>query len=131
MTLAALDATLWAYRRGRATVEIPVWRMIAQSPDAVQQRARRLKQQLIAVGIDAQVLPGRSTIGGGSLPGETLPTFLLALKIRRADGAAASLRQADPPVICRIQNKMLLFDLRTVLPEQEQQLLQLLVASFQ
>ena len=131
MTLAALDATLRAYRRGRATVEIPVWRMIAQSPDAVQQRARRLKQQLIAVGIDAQVVPGRSTIGGGSLPGETLPTFLLALKIRRADDAAASLRQADPPVICRIQNKMLLFDLRTVLPEQEQPLLQLLVASFQ
>ncbi len=123
MTLAALDATLRAYRRGRATVEIPVWRMIVQSADAVQQRARQFRQQLTAAGIDVAVIPGRSGIGGGSLPGETLPTFLLALDIPRPDDAAASLRQANPPVICRIQKELLLFDLRTVLPEQEQALL--------
>ena len=123
MTLAALDATLRAYRRDRATAEIPVWRMIAQPPEDVQQRAVRCQRQLAAADIKAAVIPGRSTIGGGSLPGETLPTFLLALDIPQPDSAAAALRQADMPIICRIQKNLLLFDLRTVLPEQEQTLL--------
>ena len=126
MTLAALDATLRAYRRGRATDEIPVWRMIEQPAETVQQRAHEFQELLSAAGIGASVVPGKSTVGGGSLPGETLPTFLLALDMPRPDDAAAFLRRTDPPIICRIQNDLLLFDLRTVLPEQEQALLEAL-----
>ena len=123
MTLAALDATLQSYRRGRAPVEIPVWRMIAQSEDEVRQRARQFQRQLAEANIEAELSPGKSTVGGGSLPGETLPTVLLAFAIPQPDSAAAALRRAEPPVICRIQNDRLLVDLRTVLPEQEQALL--------
>jgi len=123
MTLAALDATLQSYRRGRASADIPVWRMIAQSEDGVQQRARRIQRQLAEAKIEAELIPGESTVGGGSLPGETLPTALLAFAIPQPDSAAAALRRAEPPVICRIQNDRLLVDLRTVLPEQEQALL--------
>ncbi|MCY3900174.1 MAG: L-seryl-tRNA(Sec) selenium transferase [Caldilineaceae bacterium] len=123
MTLAALDATLQSYRRGRAPAEIPVWRMIAQSEDEVQQRARRFQCQLAEANIEAELIPGKSTVGGGSLPGETLRTALLAFTIPQPDGAAAALRRAEPPVICRIRNDRLLVDLRTVLPEQEQALL--------
>ena len=123
MTLAALDATLQSYRRGRAPAEIPVWRMIAQSEDEVQQRARRFQCQLAEANIEAELIPGKSTVGGGSLPGETLRTALLAFTVPQPDGAAAALRRAEPPVICRIRNDRLLVDLRTVLPEQEQALL--------
>ncbi|MCY3710615.1 MAG: L-seryl-tRNA(Sec) selenium transferase [Caldilineaceae bacterium] len=126
MTLAALDATLQSYRRGRATAEIPVWRMIAEKGDSVKERAREFQRHLTAAKIESAAVPGRSTIGGGSLPGETLPTSLLALDTPRPDSAAASLRQADPPIICRIQKDQLLLDLRTVLPEQEQALLETL-----
>lgn len=122
MTLAALEATLRAYQRGRATAEIPIWRMIDQSAETLEQRARQIQQHLAAK-INIAVIPGESTIGGGSLPGETLPTFLLALDVPRLDSMAAALRQADPPLICRIQKDRLLFDLRTVLPEQEQALI--------
>ena len=126
MTLAALDATLQSYRRGRATAEIPVWRMIAEKGDSVQERAREFQRHLTAAKVESAVIPGRSTIGGGSLPGETLPTSLVALDMPRPDSAAASLRRAEPPIICRIQKDRLLFDLRTVLPEQEQALLEVL-----
>ena len=126
MTLAALDATLRAYRRGTAATEIPVWRMIEQPAEAVRRRAQALQKQLGAAGIDATVVGGESTIGGGSLPGETLPTDLLALDTTQPDASAAALRQNSPPVICRIQNDLLLFDLRTVLPEQENELLEAL-----
>lgn len=126
MTLAALDATLRAYRSGRAATEIPVWRMIDQPAETVKRRTQQLQKQLVAAGLDAAVVRGESTIGGGSLPGETLPTHLLALDTPQPDTLAAALRHNDPPVICRIQNDLLLLDLRTVLPEQEAGLLEAL-----
>ena len=119
LTLAALEATLQSYRRGRATEEIPVWQMIAASPAMLATRAMVWQQQLAATGITAAIWPGESAIGGGSLPGETLPTHLLALPAPAPDATAAALRARRPAIICRIQQDHLLFDPRTVLPEQE------------
>lgn len=121
MTLAALDATLRSYARGRAVEEIPVWRMIAAPVDRLQARAESWRQQ-IAASIPGAVVPGESTVGGGSLPGETLPTFLLALDLPRPDQIAARLRQAESPVICRIWQDRVVLDPRTVAPEEEEQL---------
>ncbi len=126
MTLAALEATLQAYRRGRATEEIPVWRMISAPVDVLRERVDRWLDALRAAGNDGQAIPGESAIGGGSLPGETLPTWLLALGVNAPDAVAERLRSADTPIICRIQQERLLFDPRTVLPEQEETLLRVL-----
>jgi L-seryl-tRNA(Ser) seleniumtransferase len=62
------------------------------------------------------LLPGRSMIGGGSLPEESLPTTLLALPPGDADAIAAALRIGDPPVVARIEDGRVLLDLRTVAP---------------
>jgi len=126
MTLAALEATLQAYRRGRATEEIPVWRMISAPADALRERVESWLDTLAATGVHGQVIPGESAVGGGSLPGETLPTWLLALAVKAPDSVAERLRSADTPVICRIQQEQLLFDPRTVLPEQEEALVGIL-----
>ena len=128
-TLAALEATLWAYDRGQAPDELPVWRMIAAPPDALHARAEKWRLALARYGVESSVSAGESAVGGGSLPGETLPTWLLSLSIAQPDSVAAALRHARPPVICRIQNDKLLFDPRTVLPEQEDLLLEALHAS--
>ncbi|MEZ4635676.1 MAG: L-seryl-tRNA(Sec) selenium transferase [Caldilineaceae bacterium] len=127
MTLAALDATLRSYRRGHAEEEIPVWRMISAPSAALQQRAQAWRQKLHAVGLPAVVIAGESTVGGGSLPGETLPTWLLALDLARPDDAAAFLRRADTPVIVRIQQDQLLLDPRTVDPADDDTLLNILL----
>jgi L-seryl-tRNA(Ser) seleniumtransferase len=131
LTLAALEATLRAYRRGRAPQEIPVWQMIAAAPAELQARAARWQAHLAAHGLAAEVWSGESAVGGGSLPGETLPTALLALACPAGDtpdALAARLRQGDPAVVCRIQKDHLVFDGRTVLPHQEQPLLAALTA---
>jgi L-seryl-tRNA(Ser) seleniumtransferase len=60
------------------------------------------------------VIDGQSTIGGGSLPGETLPTKLVALAVNAPDAFLAKLRYGDPPVVARIENDRVVFDLRTV-----------------
>lgn len=135
MTLAALDATLGSYERGRAEAEIPVWRMIAAGRADLAERAERWRQQLTEAGLNAADLvattqDGESAIGGGSLPGETLPTRLLALPTPSADEMARRLRTGQTPVVCRIQDDTLLFDPRTVLPDQDDALLSAILAAW-
>lgn len=134
MTLAALEATLRSYQRGRALEEIPIWRMIAAPLVKLQGRAEAWRAQLAADlpgEVEVAVWPGESAVGGGSLPGETLPTALLAVGCTAAESRAADLRRQRPPVICRIQRDHLLFDPRTVLPEEDAALLAALRAILQ
>ena len=117
--LAALTATLLHYLKDEAVSQIPIWRMIASSPERMQERALAWRQALGC----GEILPGESTVGGGSLPGETLPTFLLALPARSPNRLMAQLRRVRPAIIARLQADRVLLDPRTVLPEQEDDLL--------
>lgn len=118
LCLAALAATLDHYRRGEALEKIPVWRMISLTPDAIRARADAWAAQT-----GGTVIAAESTIGGGSLPGETLPTWVFAPDVDQPNAAAMQLRRCDPPVIARVANERLLLDPRTVLPEQESDLI--------
>lgn len=119
LCLAALTATLLHYLKDEAEREIPIWRMIAAPVEGLHQRAQRWAQ---ALG-QGQVIPGQSTVGGGSLPGETLPTWLLALDVPGPNRFLARLRQHHPPIIARTQDDRVVLDPRTVLDEQEAMLL--------
>jgi L-seryl-tRNA(Ser) seleniumtransferase len=124
LCLAGLQVTLMHYLRDEAAEQVPVWRMIATPLEEVDRRARRWRRRLRRYGIGAEVVEGRSTVGGGSLPGETLPTKLLALPASNPDELAAVLRAGDPPIVARIERDRLVFDPRTVLPEEESALLE-------
>ncbi|MDD1717376.1 MAG: L-seryl-tRNA(Sec) selenium transferase [Methanoregulaceae archaeon] len=119
LCLAALSATLLHYLKDEAEREVPIWRMIAASPASLRERAEDWARQLGR----GEVIPGESTVGAGSLPGETMPTFLLALKLPGPDSRLARLRQTRPAIIARLENDQLVFDPRTVLSEQEPALL--------
>ena len=101
--------------------QIPVWRAIAWSPEELRARATAWRDALSLPG--AEVVEARSAVGGGTLPGVTLPTFSLALPPGDPDGAAARLRAADPPVVARIDGGRVLLDPRTVLPGEDDALL--------
>ncbi|MDQ2713416.1 MAG: L-seryl-tRNA(Sec) selenium transferase [Chloroflexota bacterium] len=128
MTLAALEATLRHYQRGEALQHIPIWRMISAHPAKVARRATDWSAELQVRGLPGRVLCGETTIGGGSLPGETLPTTLLAIDAARAvlplDALARHLRLRHVPIIARILRDTLLLDPRTVLEEQDQEVVQ-------
>ncbi len=124
VTLAALAATLGLYRAGRATTDIPVWRMISTSPDALRVRATAILATLPAALRD-RVTVGQmaSTVGGGSLPGETLESVGLVVGSRGRRGGgrgasdlAATLRSGEPAVIGRVEDDAVHLDLRTVDP---------------
>ena len=112
LVVAALEATL------RKLVfedydAVPALWMIRRSSNEIKARAVDMVE-----GLDAEVTPGESVIGGGSTPDQTVPTWLISL-----NGPAAilerKLRMCDPPVVTRIEKDRLLIDLRTEFPEDE------------
>ncbi len=122
-TLAGLQATLHHYLEGKATEEVPVWRMIAAPLSSLEERARRWVERLAPTGAPVSLADGRSTVGGGSLPGETLPTKLVAISVPSPDDLARRLRAGRPAVVGRIEADRFLLDPRTVMPEEEEVLL--------
>ncbi len=131
LTLAALQATLLAYLRGTALQEIPVWQMIAAPAAELETRARNWADRLNRSGLRVELRPGYSAIGGGSLPGQTLPTTLLALLSPHPDRLVAQLRHGEPPVVTRIEDDTVLCDPRTILPGQDELLVQALRAAWE
>jgi len=122
--LAGLAATLIHYLKGEAVQKIPLWHMLSAPLDEIDRRARMWAEVLKDL---AQVIEGESMIGGGSLPGSTLPTKLVAIggggkrKGRNlAQTLARKLRNQQVPIIGRISDDILLLDPRSVLPEEDQ-----------
>ena len=129
-TLAALAATLRSFVIGKAEQQIPVWQMIAESPEAIEERARAVIRRLLDSGESWTIVDGLSAVGGGSLPGETLPTRLLVAPARfNPVKLAAKLRAGRPPVVARIEHDRLVLDLRTVLPTSDDGLADALLAA--
>jgi len=128
--LAGLTITLLHYLKWEAEQKIPVWQMMSAPLAEIERRARRWAQHLAGW---ATVIEGESVVGGGSLPGSTLPTRLVAVKGSiRGKGRnlvqelARNLRVQRPPVIGRIEGNSLFLDPRTVLPEEDEAVLQAL-----
>jgi L-seryl-tRNA(Ser) seleniumtransferase len=119
--IAGLAATLIHYLKGEALLKVPVWRMIGLPPTEIDRRASLWAESLDGM---AQVVEGESLVGGGSLPGATLHTRLLAIGDKKkpalAQKIALNLRLQDPPVVGRISENILLLDPRTVSPEEDE-----------
>jgi L-seryl-tRNA(Ser) seleniumtransferase len=122
-TIAGVEATLIHYLRGEALEKIPVWQMISLDVESIQAKASSWVERLIGLGASAEVVPGLSTVGGGSLPGETLPTRLVALQHPSPDSLAQRLRMGQPAVVGRIEADRYVLDPRTVLAGEDPGLL--------
>jgi L-seryl-tRNA(Ser) seleniumtransferase len=119
LCLAALSATLLHYLKEEALREIPVWRMITATEKELRER---VLGWVASLGV-GEAVQGESTVGGGSLPGQVLPTWLLALPNSSPTNLLARLRESNPPIIARIQDDRAVLDPRTVLPEQDEVLI--------
>ena len=113
MTIAALAATLNHYRRGNATTQIPIWSMMAMPLQQICQLAEQWK-----VLFGGFIIDGESVVGGGSLPGYTLPTALYVVPVASAAQGQVALREGKIPIIARVTEDQLVLDPRTILPGQ-------------
>jgi L-seryl-tRNA(Ser) seleniumtransferase len=121
LTLAALEATLALYRDPEtARREIPVLRMLTEDLDSVKKRGEALLKDVTGgeKRVEAELVQGESEVGGGSFPGATIPTWLIAIRSPVPDTLVARLRGGAPPVIARIAADRVVLDPRTILPDQ-------------
>lgn len=131
LTYAALEATLLSYLKGDYDI-VPTLRMMRWSKNQIGVRAEALITHVNSANTSSklrlELIDGESVIGGGAAPTAVLPTRLLALTHRElsADGLSARLRQANPPIIARVEEGRVLLDLRTVFPEQDSEIVSVL-----
>ncbi|HYY44814.1 MAG TPA: L-seryl-tRNA(Sec) selenium transferase [Actinomycetota bacterium] len=122
MTLAALQETLLCYLDGRAA-SIPLWRMATAPAEWLEDRARRVagEAERSCEDLKAEAVPSIAVAGGGSLPGAEIPSWAVAVRHQEmsAEELAARLRRLERPVIGRIEEGVLLLDLRTVAQEDD------------
>ncbi len=118
LTLAALEATLRAYLDEKAAMKsVPVLAMLSADPAEIKERATRLRRKLSAIkGVRCQVVESESQVGGGSVPGQNLPSFAVSVEPddMGLDAFEEKLRIRDLPVIGRIHKGMFLLDARTL-----------------
>ena len=132
LTLAALAATLDLYLTQSAG-RIPVWNMLGEPPEAITRRAQAWSSRLAELGVTVELADSESAIGGGSLPGERLPTTVIVLTPPGGRGAAdllGKLREHEPPVIGRIEQDRVLLDPRTVLADEDDALIDAVARAF-
>jgi L-seryl-tRNA(Ser) seleniumtransferase len=119
LQVAALEATLRLYAVD-AHDEVPVHRMIHAAPELLAKRAHRLAEHIGGdlEGADARVVHCESVVGGGSMPGQSLPSWGVRVRIPDPPSFAARLRAGSPAVFCRVGEDHVLLDVRTVADEQ-------------
>jgi L-seryl-tRNA(Ser) seleniumtransferase len=113
--LAGVAATLAVYRSGRAVLDIPIWQLIATDVDVLRARATWIAGIAQASGgPQVDVVGLNSPVGGGSLPGQTLPSYGVSVRVRSPARALATLRKGPDRILARVVDDAVAFDLRTV-----------------
>jgi L-seryl-tRNA(Ser) seleniumtransferase len=116
MQVAALESVLMMYATG-GHADLPVWRMLDEPREHVRRRAERLAQLLDGELEGAHIRPSEATVGGGSMPGYGVPSWAVEVRVPDPEIMSARLRAGSPPVFCRVDEKGVVFDVRTVTDE--------------
>jgi L-seryl-tRNA(Ser) seleniumtransferase len=118
ITLAALEVAALAHLNGQAEERLPLYQLLATPVSKLAKRAESIAR---SAGIKApEIQKSEAVTGGGTLPGARLDSMAIVVSPKSADQAAAALRQGTPPVIARVQDDKLYFDLKTVFPHQDE-----------
>ncbi|HXO17407.1 MAG TPA: L-seryl-tRNA(Sec) selenium transferase, partial [Candidatus Dormibacteraeota bacterium] len=115
MTLAALGSTLLLHRSGLARERIPLYRMLTATLDELRARAQSYVESVA----NAMVVDSEAYVGGGALPQSRIASIAVAIPTAHPDELAARLRAGEPPIVARIDDDRILFDLRTIAREED------------
>jgi len=119
-TLSGLEETVLLYLKGQALEKIPIWKMISQPTQKIKERAEKISKEISSKSAKVSVVETTSYLGGGSLPGQGLPSYAVAIESTLPlENMAKRFRLAKPPVIGRISEDRFLLDLKSVFPEQD------------
>ena len=125
MTLAALEATLRLFKNpAQLTQSHPLYFMLSRTPDELMRQAEALAQELRPLmRVPVAVVAHEAYLGGGSLPGQALPSFAVRLEVSDATTLARTLRETSVPVVSRVHQDALYLDMRTIMPDECEQVI--------
>ncbi|KPL02637.1 MAG: hypothetical protein AMJ90_05195 [candidate division Zixibacteria bacterium SM23_73_2] len=131
LVISGLENVILTYLKREAVKKIPVWRMISTPIGDLRKRAEKIKKELRKSNLKLLIGESKSTVGGGSLPGETLPTIVISFETKLSpDLQAQRFREENPPIIGRIEKNRFVLDLRTIFPHQDREVLRSIISIF-
>lgn len=125
--LVTLDRTILAHRSEHLE-DIPLYAMLSASLESLKRRARRVGKRLRDRGVPVRGLATRAALGGGTTPAETIASYGIALA--GGQSLADRLRTGVPCVAARHEDDEMVFDLRTVMPRQDSELIEAVAAAY-
>lgn len=134
LTLAALAATLSAWKRGRWR-DFPVYRAAAASLASLEQRGAAILASLArrpeGARVRAELVASSALFGGGTSPEKSFPSRALAVAVPGVapDTLAARWRTRPLPLVGRVAQGRALVDLRSILPGEDADLTDALAES--
>lgn len=132
LVISGLENVILTYFKKEAPQKIPVWQMISISLKDLRKRALKIQKELKKSNIKLNIFESKSTVGGGSLPGETLPTIVISVDSNISPHIQAQkFRNQNPPIIGRVEKDRFVLDLRTIFPHQDKEILQSIKKIFQ
>ena len=117
MTLAALEATLKLYLDEKEALEhIPTLHMISLSKERLFSKADVFKIRLSDLEFKITIAEDKAEVGGGSYPASYLDSVVVKLEHPRlsATDIERRLLEVEIPIITRIKDNELIFDMRTL-----------------
>ncbi len=133
-TSAALQATVALYGDLQQLPQsIPLFQLLSASIENLRQRAERLAPQCAqASDVEfATAIVSEGRLGLARVANDKLPSYSVALTPAGGDMRSLSrrLQNAPVPIVGRVEERRLLLDLRTVLPRQDQRLVEMVVGT--
>jgi len=130
-TMALLQFTMLSYLQGASLEDLPVWQMISLPYQKIKKRCQKLAKELRKKNVPVFCQDGESVVGGGSLPGKSLPTSLFCLQTpRNIEKLDKKLRLSYPALLARVQNNLLMFDPRTIEPQYDKLVVDLICSAY-
>lgn len=119
--ISGLEKVLVQYLKGESSERIPIWRMVAAPLEELKARAGQIVERVSNPKLSLEIGEGRSSTGGGSLPGATIPSVVIVVGGELSpDHLAARMRELQPPLLGRIEDDRFKVDLRTILPDEDE-----------
>jgi len=131
ITLTILQEILLSYLKGEAVSKIPVWKMISCPIDKITMRSQNICQKLKEKDIPVFTKEGQTAIGGGSLPGQTLPTKLIIIKSPcPVEIFSKELRLYNPPLLGRKEKEYFILDPRCIDPSSDNLVIEIITSVY-
>jgi L-seryl-tRNA(Ser) seleniumtransferase len=131
ITLTILQEILLSYLKGEAVSKIPIWKMISCPLEKIAIRSQNICQKLKKEDIPAFTKEGETAIGGGSLPGQTLPTKLIIINPPcPVEIFSKELRLFSPPLLGRKEKEFFILDPRCIDPSSDNLVIKIITSVY-